>query len=81
MVGMSDIMLRVLGIRAYEPGAIPRAKVRRPKTYGSRSRWYLSGLPSLRNADDFAIARLSQQHRIIRQMIADAERSRWRGGT
>lgn len=80
MIGRAaDVLRRVLGIRAYRPVQRFRTLVRTPTRHGARSRnGHLPGLTPPTNA---AVERLSQQHRIIRQTMADAafRWARWQG--
>jgi hypothetical protein len=68
----TDALRHLLGIGDYEPGLHPPAKVRKPTRYGARS---TNGhAPGLTVIPDPAVAHLTRKHRLIRQMLADAER-------
>jgi hypothetical protein len=75
----ADLFRTVIGIREYTPGPLPRSKVRKKTRCGERSRnGYAPGLDGLALPTLAVIAKLAQQHRIIRQMAADnARRSSW----
>ncbi len=79
MCRVSSVFRRTLGIDEYRPGTIKPALVRRPARFGARGR--MNGYVVLGGfgADDDVITQLVTQHRIIRQMVADADRRRGRG--
>jgi hypothetical protein len=72
----TDALRHILGIRDYAPGPHPHARVRKPTWHGARS---TNGhAPGLDVIPDPAVARLAREHRLIRQMLADA--ARWARG-
>jgi hypothetical protein len=77
MCRASDFLRGIVGIRDYTPGALPPAKTRKLIRHGARSQnGHGPGLDAPTNP---VIANLSREHRIIRQMAADAARYWGRG--
>ena len=72
MRGVIDALRRLIGIFDYSPGVTPHAIVRKPTWHGSRGRNdYQMAWPLPAQA---LIVQLTQEQRLIRQMIADASR-------
>jgi hypothetical protein len=77
MCWATDRLKQIVGISGYAPGTYPHAKVRKPTWHGARStNGYAVGLQAPIHP---VIERLSREHRIIRQMLADAARRCERG--
>jgi hypothetical protein len=76
MCRTSDVLKRIVGISEYAPGAYPHAKVRKPTWHGTRGNGHTPGLQMSMHP---VIERLSREHRLIRQMLADAARRCGRG--
>jgi hypothetical protein len=67
---------RIIGIHEYTPSVPLRALVWKSKWHNARGNGHG---PGLRIPADSLVERLSREHRIIRQMLADAARRCSRG--
>ena len=78
MCRLPDMLRQAIGISGYTPGTYPHARVRKPTRHGARGNGHavMPGAPPA--VDNPVVAYLAQQHRLIRQILADAARARCR---
>ncbi len=80
MCRATDIVRKAIGINEYAPRTTYRARVRMPTWHGARgTNGHARRVEAFGLTVDPVIADLAREHRVIRQMVSDAERARERG--